>query len=118
MNICNVCGRSFEYIRSNGGTKNKCNSCHTNERRFKLKKKCLDFLGGKCIICLYDKCEQALEFHHKDPNSKEFSISGSHSRSWDSIKKELEKCNLLCANCHREIHNPGDSSSRLIHDRH
>ena len=105
MNTCIICSREFVYLRSKGHTRAKCNSCQSNLRRRGLKKKCLDFLGGKCIICSYDKCEQALEFHHKEPSEKDFHISGAHCRSWESIKIELEKCIILCANCHRETHN-------------
>lgn len=119
MNTCNICGRTFEYSRKKGGTKNCCNSCSVNKRRVGLKNKCLQYLGGKCSVCHYNKCERALEFHHLDASKKEFQISGAHSRSWSSLEKELDKCILLCANCHRELHsNPGDSPSRLIHDRH
>lgn len=46
----------------------------------------------------------ALEFDHLDPTAKEFTISGNHCRSWDVIKRELDKCVLRCANCHRERH--------------
>ena len=51
----------------------------------------------------YDKCMSALEFHHLDPKEKDFSIS-TNIKSLDLIKKELDKCILLCANCHREEH--------------
>lgn len=55
-------------------------------------------------MCGYSKCKEALDFHHVNPNEKDFNISGSHSRSWEKIELELKKCVLLCANCHREIH--------------
>jgi predicted transcriptional regulator len=67
------------------------------------KQKCVDYLGGKCIICGYNKSLKALEFHHRDPSKKDFPISGIR-KSWDFTKKELNKCDLLCANCHREEH--------------
>jgi len=55
--------------------------------------------------CGYNKCLEALEFHHRNPSEKEFNVSSKgHSRSWERVKKEIEKCDLLCANCHREIH--------------
>ena len=46
----------------------------------------------------------ALHFHHRNPAEKDFSISGAHARSWVSISGELDKCDLVCANCHAEIH--------------
>ena len=64
-------------------------------------------MGGGCQHCGYDKCLAALEFHHLNPNEKEFSISriGVTVKLTDRIKKELAKGILLCSNCHRETHN-------------
>lgn len=102
MNVCD-CGK--EYVpTSKGNGAIMCKSCVSNRRRFELKKKAVDYLGGKCIDCGYDRYLEALEFDHIDPTLKEFSISGSHGRSWDVIKAELDKCALRCANCHRERH--------------
>lgn len=101
---CSVCERRYFYDRKKGHTKTKCNSCLVNERRFKLKKKCVEYKGGKCIKCGYAKYLQALHFHHLDPTQKDFNISGSHARSWIKIKEELDKCVLLCAICHIEEH--------------
>lgn len=62
-------------------------------------------MGGKCSICLYDTCTQALEFHHLDPNEKDFTISYIwKSNSWNKIVNELRKCIMVCGCCHREIH--------------
>ena len=48
---------------------------------------------------------EALEFHHLNPNEKDFIISDRNLiLDWNIIKKELDKCELVCANCHREIH--------------
>ena len=63
----------------------------------------VDYKGGKCEICGYNKCLEALEFHHKDPNEKDFSIANNF-KSMDKMKTEVDKCLLLCANCHREEH--------------
>jgi len=74
-------------------------------RRIKLKQMAVEYKGGKCEWCSYDKCIDALEFDHIDPTQKEFGISqNGNIRSWDKIKQELNKCRLLCANCHRERH--------------
>ena len=72
-------------------------------RRKKLREMALEYKGAKCQNCGYDKCIQALEFHHLDPSIKDFSLSGV-TKSWKNLKIELDKCILLCANCHREIH--------------
>ena len=104
MNTCQTCSREYEWKRSAGHTKTKCNSCQTNIRRFKLKEKCIDYLGGSCQLCGYKRFAEVLEFHHRDPLTKDFTISGNHSKSWEKISSELDKCELLCANCHRETH--------------
>lgn len=75
------------------------------ERRRKLRLQAVEYLGGKCRVCGYSKCDKALEFHHIDADGKEFGISqDGKTRSWDRIEKEIAKCVLLCANCHREVH--------------
>lgn len=56
-------------------------------------------------MCGYKKCTRALVFHHLDPKKKEFGLSERGlTRSWEKIKLEIDKCVLLCANCHMEIH--------------
>lgn len=65
----------------------------------------IEHKGGKCQLCGYSYCAEALEFHHPDPRQKGFGISQKgYTRSWEKVKKEVEKCVLICANCHREIH--------------
>jgi len=74
------------------------------KRRRTLKVMAIEYKGGKCILCGYSKCEGALELHHLDPTKKSFSISQKgYTRSWQKVKEEIDKCVLLCANCHREI---------------
>ena len=75
------------------------------KRRKLIRLKAVQHLGGKCSKCGYSKCKEALEFHHKIPSQKEFSIAlKGHCRSWERVRAEIEKCDLLCANCHRELH--------------
>ena len=76
----------------------------TRHRR-DLKQKAIEYKGGRCAICSYDKFNGALDFHHLDPKEKDFALSGSGiTKSWAKVKEELDKCILLCANCHREVH--------------
>ncbi len=65
--------------------KNKSNQCEACKQQYEL--------------CVYD-------FHHLDPAQKDFSLSGHRIRqhSWKDIVKEIDKCRLLCANCHRLEH--------------
>ena len=82
----------------------KANYIHVKTHRQKMKEKAVQYKGGKCIKCDYDKCIRALEFHHLVPNEKDFNISRYSVLSWDKIKIELDKCILICSNCHRELH--------------
>jgi len=79
------------------------NNYYVTKNRKNLKKKAAEFLGGKCKICGYDKCFSALSFHHRDPSKKSFKI-GYTNMSWTKTLKEVKKCDLLCANCHAEVH--------------
>ena len=72
--------------------------------RNRLKVKAIQYKGGKCHSCGYSKCVRALTFHHLNPNEKDFGISSGDCRSWSKVKDELDKCVLLCANCHAEEH--------------
>ncbi len=75
------------------------------KRRKKIKQMLVTYKGGKCELCGYSSCAEALDLHHKDPSTKDFGISSSGlTRSWEKNRIEADKCVLLCANCHREIH--------------
>lgn len=72
--------------------------------RQRLKERATYVMGNKCACCGYDKCIQALEFHHLNPEEKDFNFGTNTNRSWESTRNEIKKCILVCANCHREIH--------------
>ncbi len=75
------------------------------KRRKKLKAMAIEYKGGKCQFCGYLKYQGALEFHHLDPSKKDFGLgTRGLTRSWKRIKKEADKCVLVCSNCHKEIH--------------
>lgn len=71
--------------------------------RQRVKQDLVAYKGGACVRCGYSRCSDALEFHHVDPSQKDFSISGK-SLSFEIMKKEVDKCILVCSNCHKEIH--------------
>lgn len=73
-------------------------------RWIKIKHKAIDYKGGSCIKCGYNRYYGALEFHHTDPSQKDVDWNKLRLRSWDKIVSELDGCVLLCANCHREEH--------------
>jgi len=87
---------------------------YLGERRRLLRERAIEYLGGSCRICGYDKWPAAFDFHHLDPMGKDFTISEGMT-SWDRIKPELDKCVLLCANCHRETHD-GLHPDYLVYD--
>lgn len=75
------------------------------KRRQKLKVMVIEYKGGKCIVCGYKNYVGALDLHHVDGSTKEFGLSMQGlTRSWEKTKNEADKCVLLCANCHREVH--------------
>lgn len=100
IRICDKCGN--DYLGGHHKHKSICDSCRVTICRQNIKKKAIDFLGGKCIICGYNRCERALHFHHVNPKEKEFMIS-RYSRNWERVIEELKKCVLLCSNCHAEV---------------
>jgi hypothetical protein len=85
---------------------------NTNERQKKISKerklKLIEMSGGGCNICGYNKNYSALQFHHLDRSNKVFCLDSRKlsNTNWNSIVKEWEKCQLLCAICHIEVHNP------------
>lgn len=81
----------------------KCLSDRASEWKRVVKRKAVEYMGGKCQHCGYVGHPGVYDFHHKDPSQKDFSPS---RRSWafERIIPELDKCVLLCANCHAEEH--------------
>lgn len=93
----------------------KCRSEAVKKRRLKIKDMALESKGSKCQVCGYDRCKRALEFHHIDEDLKEFGIGHrGETRSWERTRNELDKCVLLCANCHREVHDGLIDISTLV----
>jgi predicted HNH restriction endonuclease len=73
-------------------------------RKF-VKRKMIEAMGGKCQCCGYDRCTNALVFHHLKGNTKKFQLSRiTRAEKWPEIVEELRKCILVCCNCHSEIH--------------
>lgn len=107
---CNVVKPFTEFYLRRSGTHFSvyCKSCTKQfslDRQRELKKKCVIYKGGKCQQCGYSRCMAALEFHHCDPSKKDFTISAlKHTVFDESLKDELDKCRLLCSNCHKEEH--------------
>ena len=105
MYCSNNCKQKHHYDR----VKEQTNTYHSQTiRSYKRKLYLIELLGGCCKVCKYDKNLSALEFHHRDPNEKESQLDMRtlSNRSMSYIMEEVNKCDLLCSNCHREYHNP------------
>ncbi len=74
-------------------------------RRHAMKKEIVSLMGGGCSRCGYNKCISALEFHHEGEEKDRCLTDMIKNCSKQKVLKEIEKCILLCANCHREVHN-------------
>ena len=97
---CKICGKIFCHSAHNL----ECTTCRNKRIRKERKVKAYEMLGGKCKICGYDKCVDALDLHHMDEKNKKLTFAGSWCLSWETLEKELKKCILVCCRCHREIH--------------
>jgi hypothetical protein len=98
------CGES-NPLNFTGKMKSMCKICHAKDisrRMIEAREKAIEYKGGKCEHCGYDKFRGALEFHHKDPTQKD--PQGLRKMHLGKLFAEVDKCVLLCANCHREEH--------------
>ena len=102
---CQVHGRSTFVRRNDGGT--ACLRCRVDRvkaRRRRLKQILIAEAGGACVLCGYDRCTAALEFHHRDRATKRFGLGERGlTRSLEVLRGEAAKCVLLCSNCHAEV---------------
>lgn len=113
MKVCGKCKQrksvsEFTLKKGTDSPVSYCKACHVDiatEKRKTIKRKAIAYKGGKCECCGYRGCEAVFDFHHLNPDEKDFAIAHrGHARSWEDVKVELDKCIMVCANCHREIH--------------
>ena len=103
---CLICNKKFIPKNKSANQRSCCYDCMpegTQLTRGDFLAKIKNIRGGKCIRCGYNTCIKALEFHHIDPSKKDFTISNDNFKLKEAIE-ESKKCILLCANCHRELH--------------
>lgn len=108
---CNRCKKikptTAFYVKAGRQTHSYCKDCvneQTLERQRARKDEAIKLLGGKCQICGGVFHPAVYDFHHKDPDEKDFSFGHGRNLSMEKLKIELEKCILVCANCHRTLH--------------
>jgi hypothetical protein len=102
---CPEHGDTLRVVRTDGYY--RCLLCvkqRVADRRRQVKEILIAEAGGECIACGYDSCPSALHFHHVDPSTKSFAISSKgFTRSLEAARAEVQKCVLVCSNCHAEI---------------
>ncbi len=109
MAICTLCGNSFIQDRN----RSRCGSCNTKIRRYRTKMAAITYLGGKCEKCGWKGNQAVFQFHHKNPAKKNFNLGNVSNKSWDTVKQEIKKCTLLCANCHMIEHSKRNEKAFL-----
>jgi len=106
---CRFCGETdpAKFATNRKLTYSICKACRSQKYTLLLRKKraeAIEWAGGKCMRCGYGGCVGALHFHHRDPLTKDPEWKQLRKKSLDTIKLELAKCDLICANCHAEAH--------------
>lgn len=98
------CSKGTVAYHCGEGVKAKYLIRRNSSRRAFSKNLKLEF-GGKCMVCSYDKCLDALHFHHTDDREKDGDVSNiAREVGFAAAREEARKCVLVCANCHSEIH--------------
>ena len=106
--ICCTCKiekpeEDFHWKVKNKTRQSKCKEClyeYQRNRWHERKMDAIKYLGGVCQDCKQMPHPAVMQFHHLNPSEKDFSWNKGRLRNWNSVKKELDKCVLLCANCH------------------
>jgi len=104
--LCGKCGETdtkkfYGHKRSICG---KCQNQYNTERGREKKAYMRKTLGGKCIVCGFDKYQCSLDIHHLNPAEKDISFATSRGWTYERIDEEMKKCILLCKNCHSALH--------------
>lgn len=106
-NLCNrtLCLECLPFKEKKPGKRKKRNTYAAVKRfRHNQKQKAVLLMGGSCKLCGYNKINRNLVFHHLDPKQKDYAMRDLQNKSWKLVVKELQKCVLLCHNCHGEVH--------------
>jgi transposase len=103
--VCRRHGKTTFVIDTTGAY--RCRRCRVESvtrRRRRVKEMLVADAGGCCVLCGYDRCLGALHFHHLDPAQKRLSVAyGGVTLAIEALRAEVQKCVLLCSNCHAEV---------------
>lgn len=106
----------YKSGRNKGKLHSWCRPCFRKpqlERRQRKKEKAIQYLGSECNRCKGTFHHSIYEFHHIDPSQKDLNVSKILNSSWEKIKKEVDKCELLCANCHKIRHHEMKTGEKI-----
>jgi Na+-translocating ferredoxin:NAD+ oxidoreductase RNF subunit RnfB len=94
--------RKARYIATEHGKEKRrqAQARHTAKKRDYVRK----MKGRACVGCWLYFPPEKLHFHHRDPSTKSFNVMEGHSRSYAAIDAEIDKCDVLCSDCHRDAH--------------
>jgi hypothetical protein len=101
---CEDCRAVWNVVQQRSRRRNKDKINARQKQYYYMRKQWVDDikLESGCLHCGYKEHACALEFHHE--GNKDFDVAGRKNRSWEAIIKEIEKCIILCSNCHRVEH--------------
>lgn len=113
--VCKGCDEAlplsafYKNPRASSGYYNFCKKCYRGSRRDryrKAKERAVEYKGGACERCGGVFQPVVYDFHHKEPEDKLMTLNSNKvAFDWETrVKPELDKCMLLCANCHRMEH--------------
>lgn len=118
---CKIHGNTLHSKHKRGiSYRYRCKQCQIDSTRItrqRIKQNAIAYKGSKCNKCGHDDLTypEVFEFHHRDPKEKDFAISAKgYSLGWEKVKKELDKCDMYCANCHRIIHSELSSITEIL----
>lgn len=98
--LCNFCNSKYTYKTSSGKSRNFCPSCQERRKRYRKRMWIVKNQGNKCKNCGWSGCYRAFNFHHTD--DKNINLTGR--KSYKQLYEEAQKCELLCASCHKASH--------------
>lgn len=109
---CQYCEKNFNFVKHGGGSRKACYECVPDGKgqdasylRRLIKLKAVSLKGNKCFCCNQSYHQSVYDFHHLDPSQKDFGLGQKQSTiKWEIVKREIDKCIMVCANCNRLIH--------------
>tara|TARA_R110002050_G_scaffold79261_11_gene169429 strand:+ start:24161 stop:24751 length:591 start_codon:yes stop_codon:yes gene_type:complete len=113
---CKIYKHESDFSKSNLNNSGQCRECSNDkdiQRNRLLKLKAIEYKGGVCVRCGFDGHYSSFDFHHLNPSEKEFMWTKARKSTFEKIKDELDKCDLLCSNCHSVVHSKLNNDGSL-----